>query len=647
MKTSSRLHLILGITALFVSSVMYSIIQLSNVISIHNDNLAFLNHVHELSETLNNFPESPLMKIDIREQLQTLGQHPRSCQEKLQSLNPIIILNQDLQQALQSCIKEEKMLQELLVDLDSDESYAISDIIMVDTIEYALRTFKMNLTNLVAQIDNISHHTIQLVFWLMVPFSILIIMVSIVVFRHINLNTDRLYETINLLNQKKDENNKLAYYDTLTNIPNRNLFLEILDKQIRNAIRYNTSFSMLYIDLDRFKLINDTLGHDAGDNVIKEASLRMQQCLRKSDTLARFGGDEFLLLLSGPDSIMHAHKVSEKILASLSKSFKIDCNQMYISASIGIVHCPKDGLDTTSLLKRADLAMYEAKANGKNQYKTFTECASNHKSSHRLTLEKDIWHAIEKEELLLNYQPIIDLSSMQIIGVESLLRWHHYEKGMVPPAEFIPIAETTCLIQEMGKWVLEEACQQCKHWNEVGHDNFHVAVNVSANQLKNEQLPAFISDLLSKYSLQPNSLDIEITESVFYAEDAKSVKVLNQLSEIGVRLLLDDFGTGYSSLSTLHGLPFDVIKIDRSFMDVTHERKLVMVQTIINMAKNFKMVVIAEGIEDKDTLKFLIDHGCEYGQGYIFSKPVTAEQLDIKQQFDIDSSSKLIMKKAS
>ena len=274
--------------------------------------------------------------------------------------------------------------------------------------------------------------------------------------------------------------------------------------------------------------------------------------------------------------------------------------------------------------------MYEAKASGKNQYYAYEEDSINHETEHRLTLEKDLRQSIENNELYVHYQPVVSIANRKTVGVETLLRWEHSDKGMIMPHEFIPIAEETGLIKDIGEWTIEQACKQCKEWHsKTDKTGIYVAVNVYAYQLIDDNLPRFIDDTLSQYSLFPDALDIEITENVFHTENKKIISNINQLNEIGVRMLLDSFGTGYSSLSTLHGLPFDIIKIDQSFMDIHQPRKRIMIQAILDMAKNFDMETIAEGVESQETVDFLRNHGCDYVQGLYFQKPVPAKNLDI------------------
>ncbi len=373
-----------------------------------------------------------------------------------------------------------------------------------------------------------------------------------------------------------------------------------------------------------------------------QVSKRLKACTRTSDTVSRFGGDEFVMLISGPNSGQDAKVVADKVVEQIAQPFMLGENEMHISSSVGISYFPENGEDIPTLLKHADITMYEAKQNGKNQSRAFDNTIIN-KIEHRLTLEKDIRSCIERE-LSLYFQPVVDLRTMKIIGAESLVRWKHKEKGMISPDEFIPIAESIGLIDAMGEWVINEACKQCKIWRELSDEIFFVAVNVSARQLKNNKLVDFIKEKLAYYELPVDALDIEITESVFYGDDPNAIDNLNKLSETGLKLLLDDFGTGYSSLSSLHGMPFDFLKIDKSFMDVNHSKKAIMTKSIIDMAKNFNLEIVAEGVEDQSAVDYLKEHGCVYAQGYFFQRPVPAEELDITKTYELEKSNIVVLK---
>ena len=634
MTTAKRLQLMLVITVLFGLSSMFSIIQLSKATQFHHLNFLYITNVSGLQEELINYPKIPLNTKIIIKKLENVKKLPVECLSLMNGLDRFIMKLIGADIIVSICEKDKLLAEELLEELYDYSAPTITDQILIESLIYSIDVFNRNSEQLEGPVETMGAFTIRLAFWLIIPFSIFVTFFSIYIFRKIKIKTARLHNAIAALEKSEEEKERLAYFDSLTKLPNRNLFTEMLGHEIHQVKRYNKSFALLYIDLDRFKFINDTLGHDAGDDLLIQVSTRLKKCTRESDTLARFGGDEFLLILSGPNSDKHAKIVADKIIQTLSRPFILDEHEMYISASVGISFCPKNGLDSSILLKRADIAMYEAKANGKNQYHAYEEDSINHKTDHRLTLEKDLRRSIENNELLVHYQPVINLDNRNTVGVEALLRWKHSNKGIITPIDFIPIAEETGMIKDIGEWVIKQACKQCKEWRSTTNRfGFHIAVNVSAYQLTDDKLPRFIDDTLSYYSLPPDALDIEITENIHYAENKKIGNNINKLNEIGVRLLLDDFGTGYSSLSTLHGLPFDIIKIDQSFMDIHHPRKRIMTQTIIDMAKNFGMQTIAEGVEDQDAVDFLRKHGCNYVQGFYFQRPVPAEDLDITKNY--------------
>jgi diguanylate cyclase (GGDEF)-like protein len=629
MTTTNRLNLMLTITILFGLIALFSIMKLSKAVQLHHLNFLQSQHVTELSKELINYPKFPLVTKTIINNLETIRIQSVACINLLNEVDKFIMRLIGVGSATSLCDKNKSLIELLLQGLQAYKAPMIVDPVYIDSLNHAIKVLRINSEQFGIQIGKLSKFTSRLVIWLFFPFTCFIIITSIYIFRKLKIKSACAKNAIAALEKSQKEKEKLAYYDSLTTLPNRNLFTELLKHKINQVKRYNASFALLFIDLDRFKSVNDTLGHDAGDELIIQVSKRLKKCLRESDTLARFGGDEFLLILSGQNSDKHVHIVASKIVEAVAKPYAIGGNEIHVSASVGICFCPKNGLDSSTLLKRADIAMYEAKRNGKNQYHIFI----NNKSENRIHLEKDLRHAIEYDELLLHYQPVININNFNIAGVEALIRWQHHTKGMISPDEFIPISEETGMIHEIGNWVINQSCKQCKTWRESGRPDFHIAVNVSAFQLKNYKFPMYINDVLSHYSLPSDAIYIEITESAFYSEDKKSLENLNQLSEMGMHLLLDDFGTGYSSLSTLHGLPFNTIKIDRAFMDVSHPKKRIITQTIIDMAKNFDMEIVAEGVEDQDAVDFLSNLGCQFAQGYFFQKPIPADELNTSKNY--------------
>jgi diguanylate cyclase (GGDEF)-like protein/PAS domain S-box-containing protein len=420
----------------------------------------------------------------------------------------------------------------------------------------------------------------------------------------------------------------LAYHDNLTGLPNRSLLQDRLAHSIARAERSNKKVAVLFIDLDNFKNINDTLGHDVGDELLRQVSRRLSECVRLEDTIARQGGDEFIVLLDGLDDGRGASLVAQKVLNALRKAFVLSGTDQHVSGSVGIALFPEDGRDAQTLMKNADTAMFHGKTQGKNTYQYFT-AQMNIAVKRRMTLESALRRAVMNHDFLLHYQPQIDLDSGEILAVEALVRWKTEDGGMVSPGDFIPLAEETGLINEIGEWVLREACRQAKEWEDVGLPRRRMAVNLSARQFSDRGFLDMVTRVLAESGLDPACLELEITESQVMRQTEGMIMLLNKLSEMGVQLAIDDFGTGYSSLSYLKRLPIQKLKIDQSFVrDITVDpNDTAIVVAIINMAKSLDLDTIAEGVETAGQLALLRSKGCHVGQGYYFSAPVRAEVL--------------------
>jgi diguanylate cyclase (GGDEF)-like protein len=416
----------------------------------------------------------------------------------------------------------------------------------------------------------------------------------------------------------------LASYDSLTTLPNRSMFSKLLNQAIRLACRDEKQLAVLFVDLDRFKNINDTLGHDAGDLLLQEVGKRLQGCLRDSDTVARLGGDEFVVLLPALHDGADAEVVARKILAATSKSFVAFGQEFRVTASVGVSTYPRDGEDEQSLMKNADIAMYQAKEDGKNHFQ-FYSVQMNSNSFERLALESSLRRALDHGEFQLHYQPKIDARSGAIVGIEALLRWQHPELGMVAPTKFIPIAEETGLIVSIGKWVLKTACTQNVAWQKSGLPHLHMAVNLSRRQFSDEGLLRDITSILEETGMSPALLELEITESTLMHDVDKALGTLKAFRDIGLRLAIDNFGTGYSSLSNLRKFPIDTIKIDGSLINQAENRSIA--EATIAMGRNLSLTVLAECVETKAQADFLREHACDEFQGFYFSKPVTADKF--------------------
>ncbi len=436
-----------------------------------------------------------------------------------------------------------------------------------------------------------------------------------------------LYRSKSTVKEQAELLEKKAFFDPLTQLPNRSLFFNRLDHSIAQSKRNDEKLAIVFLDLDRFKYINDTLGHAVGDQLLQDVAKRLSDCARKSDTIARLGGDEFTLILSDISTSRGAAIVAQKILKSLTEPFFLLNGEYTIGASIGICLYPSNGVSAEELVKNADIAMYQAKHNGKNNYQFFTT-EMNDKVVKRLAFENKLYKAVEKNEFVLYYQPQTDMDFKKITGFEALIRWNLPKEGLIAPDEFIPIAEETGSIIQIGSWVMKEACSQNKSWEKAGIGNVRIAVNVSAKQFKQEGLVDLISNSLKETGLHPDFLELEITESCILENASIAIDMMHEIKEMGIHLSIDDFGVGFSSLNMLKHLPIDKLKIDRSFVNdvTTNADDATIVKSIISLAHSLDLKVIAEGVEAKEQLEFLRLYDCDEIQGYLVGKPELPEK---------------------
>ena len=429
----------------------------------------------------------------------------------------------------------------------------------------------------------------------------------------------------------------LAYYDPLTGLGNRQLFKERLEGALDMARRHQDTVGVLFFDLDNFKQVNDSLGHTAGDALLKQVAIRLQHGVRGSDyvarnsknmKLARLGGDEFTVLLPDIDQPEDVVIVAQRVLKEMAQPFVIEGRDVYATASIGISVFPTDGDDANSLLTHADVAMYQSKSDGGNSYRFYSE-SMGVRAKKKLKISSELRGAVKRDEMLLHYQPQVDMETGKLKGVEALVRWNHPKLGLLAPDEFLPLAEETGVITDIDEWVLLESCRQCVAWQQQGHQDLTLSVNISEHQLTHGKLPEMIDRVIAETGMDPKKLELELTESAIMKNVEQTVSQLEDLKKRGLMLSLDDFGTGYSSLSFLTRFPLDTLKVDRSFISKLGEGELeaTLVTTIVAMAKSLGLKVIAEGVETENQKGFMTDLACTVGQGFLFAEPMPAAEL--------------------
>ncbi len=424
----------------------------------------------------------------------------------------------------------------------------------------------------------------------------------------------------------------LANYDVLTGLPNRTLMQDRLTQAVAQAKHTRERIAVVHVDVDRFKMINETLGHYAGDEILKAAADRLKRCKRETDTVARVGGDEFTILIRDAGRLGAVTGCASKILSEIAQPFPGASQDVFVSASIGISMYPDDAKSAGELTKHADAAMHSAKTLGRNNYQFFTH-ALNVEVQERMVLETGLRLALKREEMYLLYQPKIDLTTREVIGAEALIRWRHPELGLVPPSRFVPVAEESGMVGEIGEWVLRAACKQIYDWQKMGLSP-QIAVNVSARQFQQYDVSQLVSTVIGEARISPESLELELTESAVMHDAEASIVTVEKLKQLGVGIAIDDFGTGYSSLSYLKRLPVDLLKIDQSFVrDISNDpNDAAIVRAIITLARSLGMKVTAEGVETEAQMAFLVSYGCQFAQGYLFGKPMTAAELTARMR---------------
>lgn len=445
---------------------------------------------------------------------------------------------------------------------------------------------------------------------------------------HLVVATIEAHKLAEQIEAAKVQLDHLVHHDVLTGLPNRILLQDRLIQAMESACRQGRQLAVMFMDLDQFKHINDSLGHAIGDKLLQSVAQRLMGCVRHSDTISRQGGDEFVVLLPYIENPESAGVCAQKMLATLALPHRIDQHELHISVSIGISIYPNDGQDAETQIKNADIAMYQAKENGRNNYKFF-EQDMNARAVQRQSVEVSLRRALERQEFVLHYQPKINLQSGAIVGVEALIRWQHPEQGLLLPAQFVSIAEDCGLILPIGRWVLREACLQARSWQQAGLPPIIVAVNISALEFRDKDFLENIRAVIEKTGLEPRYLELELTESILMQDAASTDSMLHALANFGVKLAIDDFGTGYSSLSYLKLFPINTLKIDQSFVNqmCSNLDDAAIVSAVTSMGKSLKLCVIAEGVESSEQSAFLLAQHCDEGQGYYFGRPMVAEAL--------------------
>ncbi|WP_342805066.1 EAL domain-containing protein [Alteromonas sp. M12] len=613
--------------------MIWSFFKLDKSSHFHQLNIRHFKHTLELNGLIS-VPKrlasagSTADMTEIRSVIVRIRQQPFECLEMVGASERFFMGLIGTDEVITLCEKDLEIANQTLQVISQYENGEITSQNVQDQLVFALNEFRNNSILFEQPVEKTVDFISQITILLIVFTSMIVLFFTHIISKAVTAVLNKREEAMKALAKSEERIKQLAYNDSLTGLPNRNLLEHTINAAVAKAHRNKAQFAVMFIDLDRFKDINDTLGHSVGDKLLVEMAERIAHTVRECDSVLRFGGDEFVAVTDCFELVETIDNIAHRIIEAVRQPIKLANMESFITASIGIACYPQNGEDTNSLLKHADAAMYQAKNAGKNQFQSY-DMQSGSKLNRRLTLAAQLHQAINNEELSLVYQPIVALADNRTVGSETLLRWTNAENGAVGPDEFIPIAENAGLIIDIGSWVMEQACQQCKIWQDAGATEHAMAINVSTLQLKDKRFSQRLSDTLSRLNLAADSIHIEITENSAITEDKVSVQTLYELSELGAKLLLDDFGTGYSCLSYLKNLPFDVLKIDKSFMPANNT----IASTIIAMGHELNMEIIAEGIETYQCYQFLRNLKCQYGQGYFFQKPVPVNQFDIFKNF--------------
>ncbi|PKM08924.1 MAG: histidine kinase [Gammaproteobacteria bacterium HGW-Gammaproteobacteria-4] len=631
-----RLFAIVAIIAVLALLAVTGFVQLAKVARFHELNALHMQATHGLIRQLDAadgaLPEPALLRASIEQ----IRAQPLACLRESGVFERLEITLLGGDALLRLCENDLALADRTLAQIDAYQGGALDDSGLIAQIAIAARSFGEHSDAFIAPVAALGKRLVRIVLVGSAVATVLALVAVLGIIRRARENIAQLQAANLSLAQSEGRNRQLALYDSLTGLPNRSLFLDRVNQAVAFTRRSNTSLALMFVDLDRFKDINDSRGHGAGDALLKTISERLQSVVRSSDTVARLGGDEFAVIVGQVADRNDPVMVALRTLDAVSKPMQIDGVEHQISASIGITLCPQDGEDAATLLKNADLAMYETKAAGRNGYR-FYSLQTDENARSRVRTEQFLRAAVGAGQLLLHYHPIVDLSDGHTVGAEALLRWNHPEDGLVFPDSFITLAEETGLICEIGYWVLDNALAQCKMWR-AQQPSFTMAVNVSVRQLRDPEFVDHVANVLAKYDIPAASLHVEITESLFLAGEDLALSTLHMLGELGVSLSIDDFGTGYSSFGYLRQLPFRILKIDRSFIRGVpgNPDDAAIASAILSMAQSLGLSVVAEGIEFDHHMAFLRAQSCPFGQGYLFSLPLPAAQFDPGARYPVD-----------
>ncbi|MEO0423301.1 MAG: EAL domain-containing protein [Pseudomonadota bacterium] len=631
----SRLLLIPLLTPLLVALVVFGLAQVSKGGHLHQLNARHAIFSFQLTSILEETAKQPLPTDELIHLVEKIRSLPVECLHELGVVERLLMRAAGTIEAITLCVDDIATADVALASLAELQAGELTEAQVRVVLDEAADAFVAGSYAFEVPISRTVGIAIRITFAVVVLGGLLVWGVQASLARFVGRAMVGMEDATRALSHSEQLNKLLARIDSVTALPNRSAYTLTLQEAIENAQRKNTGFAVLFLDLDGFKNVNDDLGHSAGDLVLKTTAMRLAARMRGEDVVARFGGDEFAALLQGVDDAQRVNAVCDDLIKRVAEEISYEEHLIGVTTSIGVALYPQHGDDAERLMKHADIAMYEAKAQGKNRSRLF-DYSLQDRITDRVRTHRDLTRAIEQRELHVHFQPVVDLNTLRVEGCEALVRWNHPDRGKIPPDVFIPIAEESDLILDLGAWVMETACGQAQAWRVGnGREDLRVAINVSPRQLATPGFARTVEQVLADTGLPASALDLEITETCFIGDDETCIASLHQLAELGARLLLDDFGTGYSSFSYLHTLPFQVLKIDRSLVAgiESGEKTQAIVTSILSMSSSLGMSVIAEGVETQAALDTLIRLGCPCAQGYFFQPPVAAEMFDLGADF--------------